>query len=282
MRGVFGQHPGALPQAPAQSAEFLQQLQLLGWVDRTALVVLAVFFVLGLFKGLIWQVSRVAILVLSYMVAGQFGEPLGHLLARSPAVGGTAGPAPVDPPGTTLYIAYLLVFLVVLVVLSLLALLLQKLAAKAGLGFFDRLGGGVLGVATGGCVVLFGLFVVHMFFQGSQLASAAETSHSLRLSCRAIDWLGPSVPDELRLVFRLQPLHAPAPAVDPAADPLADPNQPTATGRSDHPGDPAAPDELAPEPPAGGEPTPNAPRRPPAAPRTTPESPTGRAPVRRQ
>lgn len=273
MRGVFGQHPEALPQAPhAESAEFLQQLQLLGWVDRTALAVLVVFFVLGLFKGLIWQVSRVAILVVSYVLAGRFGEPLGALLARTPAVGGTAASGPTnlpDTPDTTLYLAYLLVFLGAVVVFSLTALLLQKLAAKAGLGFFDRLGGGVLGTATGACVVLFGLFVVHMFFQGSQLAQAAESSHSLRLSCRAIDWLGDSVPDELRLVFRLRPLHAPSTTPEPGHDPLGEP------GRGA-----AEPGSLPPEF-AAVEPTPSeAGGSPPPA--TPPGAPAARSPVRRQ
>lgn len=196
---------------PAAGADVIQQLQWLGWVDRTAIAVLVVFFVIGLFKGLIWQVSRIVILVAAYGIAGRYGAAVGDLLARTPAVGGSAGPGPVDTPDTTLYLAYVLLFLAVLVVLSLLAMLVQKLAAKAGLGFFDRLGGGVVGVATGGCVVLFGLFVVHMFFRGSKLAEAAEASHSLRLSRRAIDWLGQTVPDDLRSVLALQPLSSPTP-----------------------------------------------------------------------
>jgi len=228
---VFGQGPGSAHQDPAvvpgvgiqdavlpdqglQGAGLLQQLELLGWVDRTALAVLATFFVIGLFKGLIWQTSRIAILVASYLVAGRFGQRVGEWLARSPMGNGEAAPgAPVaDTPDTTLYLAYVLLFLAVLVVLSLLAMLLQKLAAKAGLGFFDRLGGGVLGVATGSCIVLFGLFVVHMFFKGSALAHAAESSHSLRLSRLGIDWLGSKVPDDLRTVLELSPLDARGPA----------------------------------------------------------------------
>jgi membrane protein required for colicin V production len=196
--------------AQTQAPELLQQLQHLGWVDHTALAVLLVFFVIGLFKGLIWQVSRVAILAVAYVAAGHFGAGVGAWLARTPAVGGDAQRAAADAPETTLYLAYVLIFLVVLVVLSLLAMLLQRLAQKAGLGFFDRLGGGVLGVATGACVVLFGLFVVNMFFGGSQLAQAAESSHALRLSRRAIDLLGEGVPDELRTVIALAPLRAPA------------------------------------------------------------------------
>lgn len=215
--------------AAAAAPHWLSELQHLGWVDHTAIAVLLVFFVLGLFKGLIWQVSRIGILVVAYVAAGRLGATVGGWLLRTPAVGGDANaPAATDTPETTLYLAYVLIFLVVLVALSLLAMLLQRLARQAGLGFFDRLGGGVLGVATGACVVLFGLFVVNMFFDGSQLANAAESSHALRLSRRAIDLLGDDVPDELRTVIALAPLHAPAPATTPAPGPDAPPAVPPA------------------------------------------------------
>lgn len=202
--------PQQAPEA-AVSTPLLSELQALTWVDHTALGVLLVFFVLGLFKGLIWQVSRVAILVVAYVVSGRYGSQLADLLAGAgKADAATAAGAEPVPGETTIYLAYVLLFLAVLVVLSLLAMLLQKLAAKAGLGFFDRLGGGVLGVATGACVVLFGLFIVHMFFRESELALAAERSHSLQMSRRAIDWLGDKVPDELRSVFELAPLRTAA------------------------------------------------------------------------
>lgn len=213
---VFAQDPSAA------DGSFLHQIEVLGWVDRTAIAVLAVFFVIGIFKGLIWQVSRIAILLVAYVLAGRFGADVGGFLARTSAVGGTDGPQPTDTPETTLYLAYVLVFLGVLIALSLLAILLQKLATKAGLGFFDRLGGGVVGIATGACVVLFGLFVVHMFFRGSSLADAAESSHSLRLSRSAIDLLGRSVPDDLRTVLSLAPLETGAPATDPSPSPPPD------------------------------------------------------------
>lgn len=225
-----GQHPAPGGPDPA-AADFLQQLQQLGWFDRTALAVLLVFLAIGLFKGLIWQVSRVLILVAAYAAAGRFGGALAGLLQRTPGLGGTAEPnQPADTPETTLYLAYVLLFLAVLVVLSLVTIALQKAARKVGLGFFDRLGGGALGVVTGACVVLFLLFVVRMFFQGSQLALAADQSHAQRLSQRAIDWLGPAVPDALREVFALKPLHPapPAGAVAPTpgpAEPVA-PSEP--------------------------------------------------------
>ncbi|MBL8752233.1 MAG: CvpA family protein [Planctomycetes bacterium] len=205
----------------------LQLVQDLGYVDYTALGVLAVFCVIGLFKGLIWQVSRIAILVAAYVVAGRFGNELATLLAGTPAGGTVDGGTTASE--TTIYLAYTLLFVAVLVALSLLAILVQKLARKAGLGFFDRLGGGVVGIATGACVVLFAMFVVHMFFRNSPLANAAEASQSMHWSRRAIDALGDKVPDDLRVVFKLQPLHPPTPgAVQP--NPATNPEAPNGPG----------------------------------------------------
>ena len=198
--------------APTLYEGIAEQLQTLGWIDKTAIGVLVVFFVLGLFKGFIWQVSRVGILLVAYFVSGRFGHQVAGLLdggSSAPPVVGPNGAAQVvstAPAETTIYIAYCVLFVVVLIALSLLTLLIKKLADKAGLGFFDRLGGGVLGVATGSCVVLFGIFVVHMFFPQSELARAAQGSHAMRISRRAIELLGPAVNDELRMVLALAPL----------------------------------------------------------------------------
>jgi membrane protein required for colicin V production len=222
-----------------EGAATVDALQSLGWVDTTALGVLAVFFVLGLFKGLIWQVSRIGILIAAYVVAGRHGADVANWLSR-PADAEAAAAMGAEPATTTIYLAYCLCFLAVLIVLSLLAIVVQKLAVKAGLGFYDRLGGGLLGVATGGCVVLFGVFFVLMFFRGSQLAGAVEDSHGARLSRLAVDWLGPRVPPELRQVFALPALPQPTPATG-----TADGGQPVeASHREPEPG---APEE------AGGE-----------------------------
>ncbi len=201
---------------PSVVERITSQLQQLGWIDTTALGVLLAFFVLGLFKGFIWQVSRVGILVTAYFAAGWFGPDVAAMLsppADVPAQMPGQMPALAEPaagPGeTSLYLAYCLLFIAVLIVLSLVTLLVKKLADKAGLSFFDRLGGGVLGVATGACVVLFCVLVVHMFFPQSELARAARGSHSLAFSKRAIDLLGGAVHDDLRGVLELQPLAQP-------------------------------------------------------------------------
>lgn len=213
-------HQGAQDPAVAGHAyhEFFTDLS---WVDATSIGVLAVFFVLGLFKGLIWQVSRVAILVAAYYGAMEFGASFARLLVDWTHTGPEA---PSEQQETTaLCIAFVLLFLFVLVGLSLFALFVQSLARKAGLGFYDRLFGGVLGTATGALVVLVLMTGVLMFLPpGSQVAQAAQGSHSLRLLQDGIARLGPVAPPALRSVFCSA--HPPAerdgqPAVDDGTTP---------------------------------------------------------------
>lgn len=207
------------PESAAAGNDLLQQLQALGWVDTTAIAVMLVFFVIGLFKGLFWQVSRIGILLVSYVVAGQFGGTVGAWLARTPAAAPAAGEQAAGAgPDTLVYLSYVLVFLAAVVVLSLIAMQLQKLVKKTGLGFFDRIGGGLFGIATGACSVLFLLFVVNMFFRDTVLGTDAQASHSQRLSREAIDWLGPRVPDDLRGALYLTPLRATAPTTPAGPD----------------------------------------------------------------
>jgi len=197
--GVHGQAPGPVSTAAPQAPGFVDALQHLGWVDVTALSVLLVFFLLGLFKGIVWQVSRVVILAVAYGTAAQVGHPLGDVLLRWTHAG--PEPATEDQQVTAFYIGCVLVFVGVLIVLSLISLLVQSLVKRAGLGFYDRLFGGVAGVGSGAIVVLFLLTFVYMFFPGSRVAAAANASHSLRLSQRAVSMLGGMVPQELRMVF---------------------------------------------------------------------------------
>ena len=192
-------HQGAQDPATAGHAyhEFFTDLS---WVDATSMGVLAVFFVLGLFKGLIWQVSRVAILIAAYYGAMEFGGPFAEVLVAWTHTG--SEPPTADQDMTAQCIAHVLLFLFVLVGLSLFALLLQSLAKKAGLGFYDRLFGGVLGTATGALVVLVLMTGVLLFLPPeSRVAVAAHESHSLRLLQDGIAELGPATPPALRRVF---------------------------------------------------------------------------------
>jgi membrane protein required for colicin V production len=173
--------------------DLAQSLQHLGWVDISAISVLAVFFVLGLFKGIVWQVSRVAILVAAYFASVKLGFGFGEVLLSWTHTG--QEPPSEDQQATALYIACVLIFVGVLLALSLCAMVLQNLIRRVGLGFYDRLFGGLLGVATGALVVLSMHIVLRMFFAPeSRVAAAAKESHSLRLAKDAVALLGDRLP----------------------------------------------------------------------------------------
>ena len=167
----------------------------LGWVDLTAIAVLIVFFILGLFRGLVWQVSRILTLVAAYVVAGAYGETIAGSLRKM--VSGINDEL-------SLYIAYFAVFIVVLVIVSVIAYFFEKLIDRSGMSFYNRVGGGVLGVVTGAALVLALLFAVFAFFgTESNVVEAARRSHSMRFSQQALTALGEVVPAQVREVFGL-------------------------------------------------------------------------------
>ena len=168
----------------------------LGWFDITALAILLLFFVLGLFRGFIWQLSRIVTLVLAYVAAGAWGPRLRDATLNWYSVNTQETELP-------LYVAYFGIFLGVLIAISVIAHFLEKLITKSGLSFYNRLGGGVLGVATGAAVVLALLSGVFMFF-GSEgnVAQAARSSKSLEYGRHVIDFLGDLVPQKVRQVFQ--------------------------------------------------------------------------------
>lgn len=191
-----------MDRSPAVEIDVLQSL---GWVDITALVILLVFFVLGLFRGLVWQLSRILTLIVAYLMAGLYG----HLVATR--ISGWFGEN--VPESLPLYISYVFVFLGVLVVISVIAYFLEKLVNRTGLSFYNRLGGGILGVGTGACVVLAMLAGIMMFCRAdSGIVQAAERSRSMGFSKDALDGFGEVVPEDVLKVFGLP---APTP---PAGD----------------------------------------------------------------
>ncbi len=180
----------------------------LGWVDLGALVVLGVFFLLGLLRGFAWQIGRIATLVGSFATAVGFGPSLAtHLFHGA------------ETSRPHLYAAYALSFLVAFIVLSGLARILHNAVRRAGLSFFDRLGGGVLGVATGGVLVMGGLSVVLMFGERFPVYESVQTSHAVEVSRTALRILGDAVPAPIQEVFAAE---RPTPRSEPAAPRVAD------------------------------------------------------------
>lgn len=186
----------------AVSKDTSGMLASLGWVDITALAILAVFLVLGLFRGFLWQLSRIVTIVLGIHVAGRYSDDL------EPRIESWFGKEAIAS-GMPHYVAYFLIFLGVLIALSLVAWLLEKVIKRTGMSFYDRVGGGLLGVGTGAAAVLALLIAVFCLFPtDGSVVKAAEGSKALAWSKVALQkaqgvipakW----IPDGVRTKFGL-------------------------------------------------------------------------------
>ena len=140
-------------------------------------------------------------------------------------------------PELPLYISWFMLFLAVLVSVALLARLIQRLVEHAGFGWANRIGGGMLGFATGGLVVMGLLTAVHMLNDslgtGESLVRAAERSRSraishdvLRLASRVLPDEWRDGPDGWRALLRDPELEAQSEPGGPENDPPGDQLQP--------------------------------------------------------
>lgn len=118
------------------------------WLDWTLLAVLLVSALVGLWRGLVYEVLSVAGWVLAFVLAQAWAEPVGRLL-------------PMDGAAEPLRLAagFGLVFIAVAFTAGLLSWLVKKLVAAVGLRPVDRLLGGLFGVLRG-LVILLGVAVV--------------------------------------------------------------------------------------------------------------------------
>jgi len=82
------------------------------------------------------------------------------------------------------------------------------------LSFYNRVGGGALGLATGALAVVAALTLFLMFAGARELAKDAWASRTLRYSRDLLQVLGDRVPEEVREVYKLEPATEP-PATEP-------------------------------------------------------------------
>lgn len=117
------------------------------WIDLLGITVVAIFFVLGIRRGLVWQVTRLIGMLLAITLARSISpelvprfEDILHLPAKA-----SQG------------IVWFLVFVGTLIVTSLIGLVGRRALEAVQLGPMDRMGGGMAGAATGTlvhCVIL--------------------------------------------------------------------------------------------------------------------------------
>lgn len=111
--------------------------------DHAVLTVTGFSVSLGLLRGFTREVIALASWALAFLAASVYGGDAAALLAKQ-----------IPDDSWRVLAAFAAVFFVVLIVMSVIALLASKLIKSAGLGFEDRLLGGLFGLARGLLVVL--------------------------------------------------------------------------------------------------------------------------------
>jgi membrane protein required for colicin V production len=126
-------------------------LDAIGWVDAALLALLLVSVVVGLWRGLLFEVMSLAGWIAAYVCAQVFGAQLAPYL-------------PVGAPGSALQVAaaFVIVFVVALIVWGLLSALLRRLIQASPLSGLDRLLGGAFGLLRGVLIALVVVTVVQL------------------------------------------------------------------------------------------------------------------------
>jgi len=144
--------------------------------DFAVMVILLVSLLLGLWRGLVYEVLSLVgwpvAFVLSKLFAGSVTPMMpGHVLSNVEGAQETM----------RIMLAYAVVFIAVLIVWGVLAWLLSRLVKAVGLGWVDRVLGGLFGVLRGVLVVLVLVWLAGLthipeqpFWRSAQMSKTAE------------------------------------------------------------------------------------------------------------
>ena len=153
-------------------------------LDWIAVVLVAVSMLLGLLRGLVFEVILLAGWVAAFLCAQWLAEEVGRWLPFG------------EPAASWRYAAgFVLVFVAVAFSIGLVAALTRKLVAAIGLRPVDRVLGGVFGVARGAVALLAAAVVVHLL----ALSDSAwwHESRSAIVLDAALQGLKPALPEKL-------------------------------------------------------------------------------------
>jgi len=157
----------------------------LGIVDAVMIGVLLVSVLVGLFRGLMFEVMALVGWVVAYLVARWFAADLAAVLPL-----GTASPA------VNHALAFTGLFIATVVVWSLLARLVRLLLHATPLSAIDRVGGGAFGLVRG-AVVLLVLATVVRFSPTAAQSPLWQASVGAAWLDQALVSLQPLLPNDL-------------------------------------------------------------------------------------
>lgn len=156
----------------------------IGWVDAALLVVLLVSALVGLWRGLVFEVLSLVGWVAAYIAAQAFGPAAAVFL-------------PIGTPGGPLNLgaAFVLVFLAALIVWGLASRLLRRVIHATPLQVVDRVLGGGFGLLRG--LVLLLAVATAVTLTPAARSSAWQQSHGAEALTTVLQGLKPVLPEAL-------------------------------------------------------------------------------------
>jgi membrane protein required for colicin V production len=156
----------------------------LGWVDWALFAVLVVSVVVGLWRGLVFEVLSLVGWVVAFIAAQAFAP-------------GVAAVLPIGVPGSALNhgVAFALTFVLALVIWALGSRLLRMIIHATPLQPVDRMLGGVFGLARGAVLLLAVATVVML--SPAQRSVAWQQSRGAAWLATALQGLKPVLPDAI-------------------------------------------------------------------------------------
>jgi membrane protein required for colicin V production len=122
----------------------------MNFIDIAILILVTLFIINGYRSGIIISLASIAALVLGIYAAVYFSNYLDAILLEQ-----------LHPSRTWLPIlSFTFTFLIVVIAILIIAKMAEKVVDVVGLGFFNRIGGALLGLAKGVIVVSILLFIV--------------------------------------------------------------------------------------------------------------------------
>lgn len=122
----------------------------MNWLDILLLLPLLVGLVRGIMRGLVSEVIAIAVIILGALGSKLWAPPFSKWLLAQFAW----------PQQVCDVVAYVLLFLGIAIVLSIAAHWMTKILSAIHLGWLNRLGGALFGVAKYGLIVLIVVFVM--------------------------------------------------------------------------------------------------------------------------
>jgi membrane protein required for colicin V production len=121
--------------------------------DIIVFAFIGILTIIGLWKGLVKQLFGLLGVVAGYLLAMKFYQPCSKFFTSV-------------QPGTTKIMSFVTIFLASILAAHLIGWAAGRLLAISGLGFFNRIGGGLLGFLKGCIIVCIMVMVLTAFLPG--------------------------------------------------------------------------------------------------------------------